>query len=141
MAATAGRKRPAPEPDPEPDADPDTPQILRLTTDGESPEKARADALAAAERTPVFTIDDTLHTAPKRPPFWVGVEYMHRLRTRGGMNADDWLLDVMLGAEGAGALRGYARLTPQQLAQVLAELGLRALGPAEQAAPKDSAGE
>jgi hypothetical protein len=99
---------------------PPGPEILKLSTDQEMPKE---------DRVPLFSIDGTTYSLLRNPPPTVGLRYMHLARTSSIQAATDYLLEVMLGAEGYEALMNYEQLTREQFDWVMDQAIKRSLGP------------
>lgn len=157
--ATTARKRPATprsRPAPPVPAQPDLDALAGKLGDVEPPGRGKpdlsfdvikigpADESARIERVPIFSLPgpdgkEREYTVLVKPPYYVALEYTHKLRAEGLGFALDYLMEEMLGAEGYAALRGYKDITEQQVGQVLAIVTRLALGRLE--LPKESSDE
>jgi len=71
------------------------------------------------QRVDAFSINGTMYSILTRPKTNVGLKYIHLARTRGSEIAVDFMLEVLLGAEGYGALMDFDDLTEDDLKAVI----------------------
>lgn len=107
-AKKTAAKRPKATPPAAPVAGSDGFEVLRLTSTPKTDE----------ERVPVFYIDNTMYSIPKRPRMNIALQFMHLARSQGDSQAMDYLLGKLLGEDGYRALREYDDLTPDQFTQI-----------------------
>lgn len=107
---------------------------IKTQSTAEGTPRTVAQAMAEAEREPLFSIDEVEYTIPVEggvPPAF-GLEALQRFR-EGGVGADAWLAEAMLGAAGWRALRGCPDVDEGQMVAILQVIRDRALGPLERA--------
>lgn len=108
MTATATRKNKAAEADDEtPDAG--VPKLISL----------RSDPDREVKRVPLFEIDDDVYTIPAKVEVNDALEYLHIGRMQGQEAQIDFMLGLLLGEEGYGALRAFKGLTEEDLLTVI----------------------
>lgn len=91
-------------------------------------------ALAEAEREPLFSIDDQEYTIPVEgavPPA-LGLAALERARAEGVVVAEAWAMEMLIGAAGWRALRSCVDITQEQMRAIMRIIRERALGPVEQ---------
>ena len=92
----------------------------------------------AEERIPAFSINGTTYSILIKPRTNQGLKYVHLARTRGSEIAIDYMLEVLLGAEGYSALREFDDLTEDDLKAVIDAASRIMAGAVE--APKEKPG-
>ena len=92
----------------------------------------------AEERIPAFAINGTTYSILTRPRTNQGLKYVHLARTKGSEIAIDYMLEVLLGAEGYTALREFDDLTEDDLKAVIDAASRIMAGAVE--APKEKPG-
>lgn len=100
---------------------PAMPAVLRLSSVPEEEEK----------REPLFYIDDTEYTIPVDPPASIGLESLHIIAAGKGsmvaqMEAQDYVMTQMLGADGWAALRGCKTVKKHELKHLIQIISDRA---------------
>jgi hypothetical protein len=127
QTAAAQRALPPPPAPPQADAGP-------LNWRGIEPLRLSSDAtIEDTGRHPLFYIDDRAYTVPNEVSSAVGLQYIHL--SAGGdigvLQAQDYLLNELLGADAYRALREYQALTSAHLAWVIEACSRLALGTIE----------
>jgi len=89
---------------------PSAPSIVSLHSAINPPVDQRVDA---------FSINGTMYSILTRPKTNVGLKYIHLARTRGSEIAVDFMLEVLLGEAGYGALMDFDDLTEDDLKAVI----------------------
>lgn len=84
------------------------------------------------DREPLFYIDDTEYTIPKRPRANLSLQFLDMVKSEGTDYASAWLMEEMLGTDAYEALMKLDTLEPDQLQQITDLCQKKVLGKLEQ---------
>lgn len=83
---------------------------------------------AAAERIPVFAIDDTVYTMPAKVPGGLSLQLVEMMTEIGELAAVIWVFRKLLGDEAYEALRDSEDVSQEQMETIINTVSDRVLG-------------